>query len=68
MTLYELQVVGDPGRVLMAVASDPQAARRLCYAVAKLPSTTRLRVRRTIRIPRLRTTGLFVGAYLLDRK
>ncbi len=65
MTLYELQVVGEPRRVLLAVASDPQAARRLCYAVAKLPSTTRLRVRRTIRIRRLRETGLFVGEYLL---
>jgi hypothetical protein len=65
VTLYELQVVGDPRRVLLAVGSNLQHARRLCYAVAKLPSTTRLRARRSIAVGTDSRPGVFVGEYRL---
>ena len=65
MTLYELQVAGDPRRVLLAVAANLSNARRLCYAVAKLPHTTRLRPRRTLKVCSEQRAGLFVGEYRL---
>ncbi len=65
VTLFELQVAGDPRRVLLAVASSLSHARRLCYAVAKLPSTTRLRSRRTIALGTDSRPGVFVGEYRL---